>query len=121
MTARFLMWALAEVFLKLNSPAASIKRNFLGYRRTVEMVCQTVRVNQECSFMSKKGCNFFGGSCQPIIEKCDTCGKTVEYDTKKYCGVYPNPASKWLTGKCPTATHIKLELNEAAQKVNQLT
>ena len=84
------------------------------------MVCQTVRVNQECSFMSKKGCNFFGGSCQPIIEKCDTCGKTVEYDTKKYCGVYPNPASKWLTGKCPTATHIKLELNEAAQKVNPL-
>jgi len=84
------------------------------------MVCQTVRANQECAFMNKKGCGFLGGICQPTMEKCDGCGKIVAYEAKNYCGVYPSPTSKWLTGKCPTATHIKLELNEATQKINPL-
>lgn len=84
------------------------------------MVCQTVRANQECAFMSKKGCGFFGGSCQPIIEKCENCGKIIEYSGERYCAAYPNPSSKWLTGRCPSATHIKLELNEVSQKINPL-
>lgn len=84
------------------------------------MVCQTVRLNQECTFMTKNGCGFFGGSCQPIIDKCENCGKIIEHESKKYCSVYPNPASKWLNGKCPMATHIKLELNENSQKINPL-
>ncbi len=84
------------------------------------MVCQTVKADQDCAFMSKKGCGFFGGSCQAVIDKCDTCNKVIEYESKKYCNVYPHPASKWLTGKCPTATHIKLEVAEATQKINPL-
>mgnify|MGYP000307964995 CR=1 FL=1 len=84
------------------------------------MLCQTVRANQECSFMSKKGCGFFGGSCRPVIDKCDTCAKIIEYDSARYCSVYPNTASKWLNGKCPTATHIKLEINGVTQKINPL-
>jgi hypothetical protein len=37
-----------------------------------------------------------------------------------YCRVYPDPTSKWRMGKCPTSTHIKVEVKEAAQKVNPL-
>jgi len=84
------------------------------------MVCQTVRANQECVFMTKKGCSFMGGSCLPIIDKCENCSKIIEYDSKYYCSVYPNPSSKWLRGRCPMATHVKTGLNEESQKINPL-
>jgi hypothetical protein len=84
------------------------------------MLCQTVKVGLECAFMSKKGCGFFNSSCQKIIDKCGDCNKIIDYESGKYCKVYPGPAGKWLNGKCPTATHIKLELNETTQKINPL-
>ncbi len=84
------------------------------------MLCQTVKTGLECAFMSKKGCGFFGGSCHVIVDQCIECGKILEYESGKYCKVYPDPTSKWINGKCPTATHIKLEVKEAAQKVNPL-
>jgi hypothetical protein len=84
------------------------------------MLCQTVKTGQECGFMSKKGCGFFGGSCHIIIDKCGDCAKIFDYESAKYCKVYPDPVSKWLNGKCPTATHIKLEIAETTQKVNPL-
>jgi hypothetical protein len=31
-----------------------------------------------------------------------------------------DPASKWMIGNCVTATHVKLEIKEAAQKINPL-
>jgi hypothetical protein len=84
------------------------------------MLCQTVKAELDCAFMSKKGCGYFGGSCHAIIEKCEDCSKIINYESGKYCKVYPDPAGKWLNGKCPTATHIKLELNETTQKINPL-
>ncbi|MEN6374466.1 MAG: PxxKW family cysteine-rich protein [Smithella sp.] len=84
------------------------------------MICQTVKSGSECAFMSKKGCGFFGGSCHAIVDKCNDCGKIFEYESAKYCKVYPDPASKWLNGRCPTATHVKLEVKETTQKINPL-
>lgn len=84
------------------------------------MICQTVKTGSECAFMSKKGCGFFGGSCHPIVDQCNECGKIFEHEAAKYCKVYPDPASKWLNGKCPTATHVKLEVKESTQKINPL-
>jgi hypothetical protein len=84
------------------------------------MLCQTVKVGLECAFMSKKDCGFFGGSCHTIIDKCEECNKIIDYESGKYCKVYPDPKSKWLNGKCPTASHIKIEVTESTQKVNPL-
>jgi hypothetical protein len=84
------------------------------------MICQTIKTGTECAFMTKKGCGFSGGVCRPIVEQCEGCGKVLETANGRYCKVYPDSASKWLTGKCPTASHIKLEVKEAAQKVNPL-
>ena len=84
------------------------------------MLCATVKTGLECAFMNKKGCGFFGGSCRKIVEKCSDCIKIFDYNSGKYCKVYPDPTSKWLNGKCPTATHIKLEIKETTQKVNPL-
>ena len=73
----------------------------------------------ECAFMTKGGCGFTGGSCVPIVEKCDGCNKVLETAGGKYCKVYPDPTAKWLTGNCPTASHIKREVKEE-QKINPL-
>jgi hypothetical protein len=70
--------------------------------------------------MSKKGCNFNGGFCNVIIEPCEGCLKTVEYPTGKYCKVYPDPIMRWQSGKCPTATHVKVEIKENVQRLNPL-
>lgn len=83
------------------------------------MICKTVKAGFECAFMAKNGCGFINGSCQKIIDQCEGCGKVVDYESNKYCKVYPDPSGKWLTGKCPTATHVKMEIKEA-QKVNPL-
>lgn len=84
------------------------------------MICQTIKAGQDCAFMSKKGCGFNGGSCHIVIENCEGCAKIVEQPTGQYCRVYPDPASKWATGNCPTASHIKKEIKETNQKINPL-
>lgn len=84
------------------------------------MICQTIKTGQECSFMSKKGCGFNGGSCHAIIDLCSDCSKIFEVAIGKYCKVYPNPSSKWTSGKCPTASHIKRDIAEPTQKINPL-
>lgn len=84
------------------------------------MICQTIKNGQECGFMSKKGCGYAGGSCQVIIEACGDCGKIFEVAAEKYCTMYPSPKSKWNTGKCPSASHVKLVIAESTQKINPL-
>ena len=84
------------------------------------MICQTVKLGQDCGFMTKKGCSYNGGSCHSIIDSCAECNKILETATGKFCKVYPNPAGKWVSGKCPTASHIKIELGETTQKINPL-
>lgn len=84
------------------------------------MICQTIKAGQDCSFMTKKGCGYNGGSCLGIVDSCVECNKILETEAGKFCKVYPNPASKWASGKCPTASHVKVEIGEAAQKINPL-
>lgn len=84
------------------------------------MICQTIKNGLECVFMTKKGCGFNGGSCHEIIDKCEGCAKVMEVETGKYCRVYPDPTAKWRIGRCPTATHVKVEFKEPAQKINPL-
>lgn len=85
------------------------------------MLCVSVKKGVDCAFMTKKGCGYNGGSCHEIVEKCESCGKIIMHTEKKYCSVYPDPASKWSMGGCRTATHIKKAVAEQAQqKINPL-
>jgi hypothetical protein len=84
------------------------------------MICQTIRSGGECAFMTKKGCGYNGGSCNAIIDKCEGCNKVIVYNSASYCRVYPDPKGKWMTGKCPTASHIKVEVAAPTQKVNPI-
>ena len=83
------------------------------------MLCDTVKKGVECGFMSKKGCSYLGGSCHPVVDQCNDCNKISKFETGRYCKVYPEPKVKWITGNCPSASHIKLEIKEA-QKINPM-
>lgn len=83
------------------------------------MICKTVKAGFECAFMTKNGCSFVNGICGTVIDQCEGCGKIFDYESGKYCKVYTEPSSKWINGKCPTATHVKLEIKET-QKINPL-
>jgi hypothetical protein len=88
--------------------------------RNFQMICQTVKIGIDCGFMTKKGCGFKGAACHPIIDQCIGCAKVMDGAAGKYCKIYPEPAAKWLSGKCAMATNIKADVKEAVQKVNPL-
>jgi len=83
------------------------------------MICKTVKAGFDCTFMSKDGCGFANGICATVVDKCEGCGKIISYESGKYCKVYTDPENKWFNGRCPTATHVKLEIKET-QKINPL-
>ena len=57
---------------------------------------------------------------EPIVEKCEGCGKSLPEAGAQVCSVYLIPSSKWRIGKCPMATHIKKEIKDDAFKLNPL-
>lgn len=84
------------------------------------MVCSSLRQGFECIFMNKKGCQFNGGSCYPIIDQCDGCQRVVEYPTGKYCMSFLDPVIKWKNGICNMATHIQIKTKKGNNKINPL-
>ncbi len=85
------------------------------------MLCQTVKKGMECFFMTQRGCQFNGGSCNPIVEQCEGCQRIQELPTGKYCLVSPDPAAKWRLGQCNMATHLKENGNKNGnKKINPL-
>ena len=78
------------------------------------MQCATIKSGVECSFMAKSGCNFLGGTCRAIVEKCDGCDRIITFGNNKYCAAFPDPNSRWRMGNCNMATHIKTEAASAA-------
>ena len=84
------------------------------------MICATTKKGIECSFMTKKGCSFEGGTCNPIVPQCEGCGHILVLPAAKYCKAYPNPAAKWQFGSCNLATHVVRKLTTETKKVNPL-
>lgn len=84
------------------------------------MQCITLKNGIECAFMTKKGCNFNGGRCHPVVETCQGCSRTVTSSEGTFCGVAPNPSTKWVRGDCNFATHLERKTVEQAQKLNPL-
>ena len=84
------------------------------------MNCATVKAGTECAFMTKTGCGFNGGACQPIVSECEGCQRVVDLPDGKYCTSYPNPSVKWKTARCNFATHAKAAQSQQQAKVNPL-
>jgi hypothetical protein len=85
------------------------------------MKCNTIKPGEDCAFMTGEGCSYNGGSCSPVVEKCEGCERTKEFDGKRYCTSYPEPAKKWGTGACNFATHVKAVVDKGGKvKINPL-
>ncbi len=84
------------------------------------MVCTTLKEGTECYFMSKKGCQFNGGNCHPIVEQCEGCQKVKEFPTGKFCLSFPEPTIKWRVGTCNMATHLMATKSKGNGKLNPL-
>ncbi len=84
------------------------------------MRCQTIKKDKECFFWATCGCTQEEGQCQPIVEKCEGCGRVDPIGEEKYCAVYAMPEHQWSNGICNMATHIKLESQETQKMMNPL-
>ena len=69
--------------------------------------------------MSKNGCTYNGGTCKPLVEQCNGCGRAMEYSSGVYCTVSPDPSLKWKNGSCNLATHVQ-NIVEAKSKINPI-
>jgi hypothetical protein len=55
------------------------------------MICKTTKPGIDCFFMNGNGCQFAGGTCKQIIDKCEGCQKAQDFPTGKYCISFPDP------------------------------
>ncbi len=83
------------------------------------MQCVTIKKGVECAFMTRKGCNFNGGRCHPVVEQCQGCSRIDTRPEGAFCTVVPQPSIKWNIGFCNFATHIERKKIEE-QKLNPL-
>lgn len=84
------------------------------------MHCLSIKEGVDCTFMTKKGCSFNGGSCKPVVDSCDGCDRTLNVTEGSYCLSFPDPEVKWRRGPCNLATHVKNGKKESQVKVNPL-
>jgi hypothetical protein len=81
----------------------------------IEMICDVIKIGQECAFMTKKGCSYDGGKCYAIVERCQGCGRAMTFPAGQFCVSFPDPATKWSSRDCNMATHLvktKVEVKE---------
>ena len=55
------------------------------------MQCITLKKGVECAFMTNKGCNFNGGRCHSVVEKCEGCSRTLTADEGHLLRCRPQP------------------------------
>ncbi len=84
------------------------------------MICTSVREGDECVFMTKAGCSYNEGVCLTIIDECNGCKRTSEFETGVYCTAAPDPSLKWKIGNCNIATHVKIVAVSKKQKINPI-
>ena len=84
------------------------------------MICTTVRNGKACPFMTAEGCSYNGGICHEVVEQCDGCNRSVQFESGWYCGTFPEPAMKWRNGDCNFASHVAKKAEAKSNKVNPL-
>ncbi len=84
------------------------------------MICETIKKDEECIFMTAKGCSYNDGFCREIVEQCKTCNHSIELQSGWYCNACPEPSLKWKNGNCNLASHITATSKKEKTKINPL-
>jgi hypothetical protein len=91
------------------------------FREDVKMICTILKEEIDCVFMTRQGCTYNGGHCEPVVQACEGCGHIKEVDEDFYCVTSANPSAKWNLGVCNYATHVEKEAPVVAKaKINPL-
>lgn len=69
---------------------------------------------------TSEGMLYNGAVFQPVIDKCEGCGRVREFEGEKFCTSYPMPTAKWSLGVCNFSTHARTGLGGGNTKVNPL-
>lgn len=91
------------------------------------MECTLLDKSIDCHFAQKGNngsnrCGYNGTSCIEVTEDClkgddeKPCGHIMETPKGQFCTKFPNPESRWERGRCPLATHIKLDFAVPLEK-----
>ncbi len=62
------------------------------------MHCETLKPGIDCTFMTKKGCSFNGGSCKTVVTECEGCDRILGSNGSSFCASFPDPASQMAPG-----------------------
>ena len=67
------------------------------------------------------GIVFNGFNLEPVVEKCDGCGRSHEFEGAKYCSSYAQPVASWKHAACNLASNVKASLDKGGKvKINPL-
>ena len=78
-------------------------------------------VSLEGAVKTDAGLSYKGVILEPIVEKCEGCERSVEFEGGNYCPTYAQPSRKWATGVCNFATHVRAEVEKGGKvKINPL-
>ena len=86
------------------------------------MTCTMVKEGKDCIFMKKSGCSYNGGKCHSVVETCNGCENVEKYPAGEFCGIFAEPALKWVGGMCNMASHTRngSEAEDTSRKINPL-
>jgi hypothetical protein len=75
----------------------------------------------EGAVMTAEGMLYNGVICQPVVEKCEGCERSKQFEGQNFCGSYAQPQAKWSLGVCNFATHVKASVDKTGKvKINPL-
>jgi len=72
------------------------------------MICTILKEEIDCVFMTKQGCNYNGGHCDPVVQACEGCNHIKEIDEDFYCTTSANPVGQVEPG-CLQLRHSRGE------------
>ena len=73
----------------------------------------------EGAVQTEGGVELNGVQILNVVEQCVGCDRIRAFAEQEFCSSYPNPARKWVGGRCNFATHIK-SATTGGGKVNPL-
>lgn len=91
------------------------------------MQCTILGSPVDCHFAAKgangqNACGYNGSSCVTVVEEClngddgKACTHLVDLPKGRFCTKFPNPQTRWERGRCPLATHIKVDFEAPLEK-----
>jgi len=70
------------------------------------MICTILKEEIDCVFMTRQGCIYYGGHCDPVVQACEGCNHIKEIEEDFYCTTarpvpIRQPSGTWASATTP--------------------